>query len=161
MKRIVLMLCATLAASLFFPDYNQRGFAQSSQQFVFKNDEVVKTLKAVTVVAKKDDQWYGAPGPNICGDYVCLYNILNCTNHVNYGYQPVVGASYTVRQFGGNTTSRVVYRGCTDLAIQEKKEYLFAMEGIYSAKEFYVADLSKTDLSDPQYLSTLDRKSVV
>lgn len=144
-----------LAATLFFRDYNQRGFAQNSQQFIFKNDEVAKTLKAVTVIAKKDNRWYGAPGANICGDYVCLYNILNCTNHMNYGYQPVVGASYITRQFGSSTTSRIVYTGCQDLDLQAKKEYLFSMEGIYSAKEFYATDLSKADLSDPQYLSTL------
>jgi uncharacterized protein YfaS (alpha-2-macroglobulin family) len=29
------------------------------------------------------------------------------------------------------------------------------MGGIYSQKEFYVVDLSKTEASDPQYLSTI------
>jgi hypothetical protein len=143
-----------LAASLVFPDHTIRSFAQSSHAFVLKNGEVVKTLKAVVITSKKDDRFFNtsrSAGPNICGDYVCSYGILNCINHLNDGYEPEVGQTYKT---GSNAVSRV-YTGCTALTQSKNNGYLFSMEGIYYKKEFYVADFTKADISDPQYLSTL------
>ncbi|MGG9962782.1 hypothetical protein [Ferruginibacter sp. SUN106] len=145
-----------LAASLIFPDYSPRSFAQSSQAFVLKPGEVAKTLKTVVVAAKKDNSFFTArkPGVNACGDYVCLNGILNCTNHPNDQFQPEVGKSYGNR-FGGNNIVQMVYYGCTALTQLANNEYRFLMQGIYNKKEFYVTDLTKADATDPQYLSTL------
>lgn len=147
----------TLAASLAFPDHTIRSFAQSSQAFVLKNGEVAKTLKTVVITSKKDERLFFSrtPGTNICGDYVCMSGILNCTNHPNDRYEPVAGRSYGSRAFAGGTVTSMVYYGCAALAQPENNEYRFTMEGIYYKKEFYVADLTKADISDPQYLSTL------
>jgi hypothetical protein len=147
----------TLAASLFFADHSPRSFTQSSQAYVFKNDEVTKTLKTVVVSARKDNRMYyfPKPGTNICGDYVCMYGILNCTNHPNDRFEPVVGRTYASRSPGSQVTFSSIYYGCTAITQEAKNEYLFSMEGIYGKKEFYVADLSKADISDPQYISTL------
>jgi hypothetical protein len=148
----------SLAASLLFEDYSPRSYAQNSQAFVLKNGEVVKVLKSVVVTSKKDNSFFNIskPGPNVCGDYVCLNGILNCTNHPNDRYEPIVGRSYGVRNFGGSSTvTRETYYGCTALTQQAKNEYLFSMNGIYNRKEYYVTDLTKVDAGDPQYLSTL------
>jgi hypothetical protein len=147
----------SLAASLVFPDYSPRSFAQSTQAFVLKAGQVAKTLKTVVVTSQKDNRWYSSPkaGTNVCGDYVCMNNILNCTNHPNDRYEPVVGRTYGTRSFGSSTVTQTVYYGCTALTQQAKNEYLFSMEGIYNNKEFYVTDLTKADIADPQFLSTL------
>jgi hypothetical protein len=142
-----------LAASLLFPDYSPRSFAQSSQAFVLKKGEVVKTLKTVVVKATKDDRTYLVqPGTNACGDYVCMNGILNCTNHPNDRYQPVVGRTYGTRYGAGSAVTPMRYDGCLALT---NSEYKFSMQGIYKQKEFYVTDLTKADISDAQYLSTL------
>jgi hypothetical protein len=145
-----------LAASLTFPDYSARSFAQSSQAFVLKPGEAAKTLKTVVVAAKKDNSFFNArkPGANACGDYVCLNGILNCTNHPNDQYQPEVGRMYGNR-FGGTTVVQMMYYGCTALTGPVNNDYKFSMQGIYNKKEFYVTDLKKADATDPQYLSTL------
>jgi len=147
----------SLAGSLVFPDYSPRSFAQSSQAFVLKPGEVAKTLKTVVVTAKKDNSFFNErkPGTNVCGDYVCMNNILNCTNHPNDRYEPIVGRTYGTRSFGSSTIVQTVYYGCTALTNAAKNEYLFSMEGIYNNKEFYVTDLTKADSTDPQYLSTI------
>jgi hypothetical protein len=148
----------TLAASLAFPDHTIRSFAQSSQAFVLKNGEVAKTLKTVVITSNKDETMFSTrvSGPNICGDYVCPYGILNCTNHLNEGFEPVVGRTYSERMgMGNNNMIKRLYQGCIALTEPKNKEYKFTMEGIYYKKEFYVADLAKADISDPQYLSTL------
>jgi len=145
----------SLAASLLFADYSPVSFAQNSQAFVLKNGEVAKVLKTVVVTSKKDDSFFGAlkAGMNICGDYICMNGILNCSNHPNDRYEPVVGKIYSKRF--GSSMVKEVYFGCTALTQEAKNEYLFAMNGIYKRKEFYVTDLTKVDVSDPQYLSTL------
>jgi len=140
-----------LAVSLVFPDYSPKSFAQSSQAFVLKPGEVAKTLKTVIVKSTKDDRFLHQPGTNACGDYVCMNSILNCTNHPNDRYQPIVGRVYGVR-YGAGPVTPMRYEGCLALT---NSEYKFSMQGIYKQKEFYVTDLAKADVSDAQYLSTL------
>lgn len=146
-----------LAASLYFPDYSPRSFTQTSQTAILKSNEVVKTLTAVVVTAKKDNSFFAArsAGTNACGDYVCLNGILNCTNHPNDIYQPVVGRSYGVRSSGGSSIHNEIYYGCSALTREINNAYRFSMEGIYNKKEFYVVDMSKVDATDPQFLSTI------
>lgn len=135
-----------LAASLSLSNYDVRSFAQTSQAVVLKSEEGGKRLLDVKVVAKIDNTIYSPRrGPNICGDYVCSYGILNCRNHVFDGYEPILGRMY----------NGVIYSGCSSLRTDMKKEFLISLDGIYKKKEFYLTDLSKTDASDPQYLSTL------
>lgn len=140
-----------LASSLHFQDFAESSFIQSSQAFNLQKNEIAKTLETV-VITTKNDQFRGS---NACGDYVCSFNILNCINHVNEGYLPVVGKRYGVRSFGQLEVMQEVYRGCRALELQLSSEHRFAMEGIYSKKEFYVTDFSKSPISESQYISTI------
>lgn len=146
-----------LAATILFSNYEVKSFAQSSQSFVLQKEEGGKRLLDVKVVAKSFNNIFAAPlrGRNMCGDYVCGAGILNCKNHPFDEYQPVVGKTYGFRYGGSNRIDQIVYEGCSQLVENTNKEFLFAMDGVYSKKEFYVNDLTKTDASDPQYLSTL------
>ncbi|HEX8462054.1 MAG TPA: hypothetical protein VF623_11510 [Segetibacter sp.] len=145
-----------LAASLLFNHYNISSFSQTSQGVVLKKEEGAKRLLDVKVTAKKDVSIFGTRGPNACGDYVCSFGVLNCPNHPFDGYEPVLGQTYTVKSAGGGSVvGKVIYTGCQDLLQENKKEYQAKIDGIYTKKEFYVADFSKSDASDPQYLSTI------
>jgi hypothetical protein len=147
-----------LATSLLFNNYDVGSFAQSSQAVVLKTEEGAKRLLDVKVTAKKDVSIFatGRRGTNVCGDYVCMYGILNCPNHVGDGYEPVVGRTYSIKSPGSRQSmGTMVYEGCQALLKDDKKDYLAKLDGIYTKKEFYVADFSKVDASDPQYLSTI------
>jgi hypothetical protein len=140
-----------LASYLPFHDFAERNFSQTSKAFVLQKNEVAKTLETVIIKAKKDK----FRGTNACGDYVCLFDVLNCINHPNDGYHPVVGNSYRTRSFGQSAVSYEVYRGCRALELQLSNGHRFAMEGIYSKKDFYVTDFTKSPTSEQQYISTL------
>lgn len=108
-------------------------------------------LKEVVIKDKKDDSFYssfGAPGSNACGDYVCMYNILNCPNHhsSSNNTQPVQGRSYS---YQGRS---FVYPGCIS---QPERPNAVSFKGIYAAQEFYPSDYSEINPSQPEYLSTL------
>ena len=107
-------------------------------------------MKEVVITNKKDDSFNfarGKIGRNACGDYVCVYNILNCRNHVTDGLntQPVVGNYYMV-----NGRS-IEYKECkvfarTDISFVQYK-------GINLPKEFYQSDYK--DPNEPALFSTI------
>jgi hypothetical protein len=126
--------------------------SHSSRADLLPAGEVVRKMAAVIIKARKDNSIYWSKGANVCGDYVCMYNVLNCINHppgTNGTHAPVVGGRYRV--FGGETT----YNGCSELWKGKNKDYETTVDGIRTPMEFYVDDLSKKELSDPQYLSTI------
>ena len=107
-------------------------------------------LKEVKIKDKNDNSLYSGTGrgPNACGDYVCIYNILNCPNHrTDPGNRPPVeGGSYL---FEGRLTT---YRGCT----KEKDQHVAAIfNGIHYSMQFYPADYAQVNPSAPEYLSTI------
>ncbi len=83
---------------------------------------------------------------NACGDYVCSYEILNCPNHRN--------ASNNTLPVKGRTYRGVVYQGCT-AEEQPAPQNAVKFKGIYAAQEFYPADYSEVNPSQPEYISTL------
>ncbi|WP_343524477.1 hypothetical protein [Pedobacter sp.] len=95
-------------------------------------------LKEVVIKKVKDERTNFAKNAfaNECGDYVCMYNILNCPNHYgNPGNKnPLKGGMY--KTAGGGST---VYQGCVG---QEHKPNLVILRGINLPKEFYIADIN-------------------
>jgi hypothetical protein len=88
-----------------------------------------------------------------CMDWVCMNNVLNCTNHPS-GTKPVRGALYQMRQ--GTKMVEVRYAGCKNEQDQaDPKELLFRVKGRYYSKEFYVADYSKHNPDMPETLTTI------
>ncbi len=81
---------------------------------------------------------------NICGDYVCLYDILNCPNHRDdpNNRPGVKGEVYYIN--GKKNT----YPGCGGIS-----EHGFA--GIYEAAEFYPADYEMKSPLGNEYVSTI------
>jgi len=104
-------------------------------------------LKDVVIKFKKDDVTFANKGSNSCGDYVCLYNILNCANHAGNleNRKPLKGKSYM--RTGGGT---IIYAGCTD---HDDKPNLKILKGISLAKDFYMSDVS--NVNEPINFPTL------
>ncbi|SDD86132.1 hypothetical protein [Pedobacter soli] len=96
-------------------------------------------LKDVIIKKVKDERTDFAKNAfaNACGDYVCMYNILNCPNHFgNSGNKsPMKGEVYKIAGGTGST----VYQGCVG---QEHKPNLVILRGINLPKEFYIADIN-------------------
>lgn len=120
----------------------------NNSDLVFKNNEKAIRLKEV-VIKKTDDRRFhyarGGAGANACGDYVCIYNILNCRNHVaDVGNtQPIAGVTYK----GSNGP----YQECNNYAKDDKSYVEFA--GIRYHKEFYLDDYK--DPLEPAFFSTI------
>ncbi len=120
---------------------------QDTRQTMIPGDEKVKTLAAVVVTPGGDNSLYGTK-KNACGDYVCLYGILNCPNHPFGGREPVAGQAYYSPGSGG---ARVTYVGCNEM----KRDNVIAVKGIYTHKEFYGSDYSVANPPDAEYISTI------
>ncbi|MES2371322.1 MAG: hypothetical protein V4557_02000 [Bacteroidota bacterium] len=139
-------LTGTLAHQLVYENFDAGSFERNTETMLVKPGEKATVLKEVIVTDKKDRSISGTAGRNECGDYVCLYNVLNCPNHP-YGTMPVEGKSY--RTGGGSMT----YQGCV-LAKKENK-FMIYFKGIYQAKEFYQEDYATISPSAQMYLSTI------
>ena len=120
-----------------------------NSDLVFKNNEKAIRLKEVTIKKTDDNRRFnyarGGSGANACGDYVCMYNILNCRNHIaDLGNtQPVPGITYN----GSNEP----YQECKNYAKDDKSFLEFA--GIRYHKEFYLDDYK--DPAEPAFFSTI------
>ncbi|PJJ80443.1 hypothetical protein [Mucilaginibacter auburnensis] len=119
---------------------------ENSNALQLPGSERAIRLKEVTIKDKKEDDFF-ATGPNPCGDYICVYNILNCPNHRGASdcKPPVKGATY---RSGINGTGTVVYQGCNQTSGLKFK-------GIYAPQDFYPSDYSELNPSQPEYLSTI------
>jgi hypothetical protein len=139
-----------LAVQADEPAANTGKFLQYSRDLVLPDFDKVNYLAQVTVTARtnRDQSIYGAA--NSCGDYVCPYNILNCSNHAGLPANrlPVKGKSYGSR--GGG---QVMYWGC--VLDEPGHEPVSQYDGIKIGKEFYPEDFSNKTDGIPEYISTL------
>ena len=132
------------ATEMDIPRYELGEQKQHSSQFQLSGLDNTVQLQEVVVKGRKDVSVESFTGPNACGDFVCMYNILNCMNH--YGHtsntQPVKGRRYA---------DGIIYSGCR---VYEHRT-TWQVDGIYTAREFYGVDEKVFDFPDPQLLSTL------
>ena len=121
----------------------------NNADLVLKSNEKAIRLKEVVIKSKKDNSigYLGAQGSNACGDYVCLYNILNCPNHRTdfNNTEPIVGRSYYTNGY------QKVYQECR-LGLGLDENYL-QFNGIHFQKEFYINDYK--DPQEPAFFSTI------
>lgn len=128
---------------------------QTTQQMQIKGLEHAIQIKEVKITANKDngDNFFRgvrSMGTNECGDYVCMYNILNCRNHVHEmtNHPPMIGAVYR----GSNGP----YAGCVKNPVKVVDESdVLKFKGIYAAQEFYPTDFSQTKDTTPEYIPTI------
>ncbi|TKC07967.1 hypothetical protein FA048_12440 [Pedobacter polaris] len=118
---------------------------QNNAELVLKSNEKLIRLKEVVINNKNDNGFNFLRGANACGDYVCVYNILNCRNHVgDFGNkQPVAGRSYLTN--GIMTT----YQVCNTKDLNG----LYLIDGIHTPKEFYMSDYKEP--LEPAFFSTI------
>lgn len=123
------------------------------------NDDIpsIKRLKEIVITAKANEVFGTGPGgngANICGDYVCIYQILNCPNHFNdvLNRPPKDGELvYTTT----SRTTKVIYRGCTNLRNGNLNRNTIRIPGIYTTKEFFGVEQEQKDAAEPEYRSTI------
>ncbi|MFD0750417.1 carboxypeptidase-like regulatory domain-containing protein [Mucilaginibacter calamicampi] len=125
---------------------------ENSNLFKLASTEHAIQLKEAVIKAKKDDFFnqssaIGQFGTNSCGDYVCRFHVFNCPNHRNESDNrpAIVGEVYNGR----------VYMGCKNSYPLIKQPNSLTFKGIYAAQEFYPADYSEINPSQPEYVSTL------
>ncbi|WP_316828403.1 hypothetical protein [Pedobacter miscanthi] len=106
-------------------------------------------LKEVMIIKKKDERidFIKNSYANRCGDYVCMYNILNCPNHMSDPGNkiPVKGKVYN-NEIGLAT----MYSGCMEY---ESKPNVTILKGINLPKEFYASDIANKN--EPINLATV------
>jgi len=135
-----------------------------NEALALKGFEHAIALREVKVKGVKDNSLLNSssaekimPTENECGDYICMFGILNCPNHKGFANNiiPVVGEYYIIRG------RKVKYFGCTPFSPKNKNIELSAIQGIKYSKEFYGSDYSVVNPSQPEYLSTLFWKHLV
>lgn len=114
----------------------------NNAELLLKDNEKAIRLKEV-VITNQSSKFMYFVGRNECGDYVCMYNILNCRNHTEGGSLPIKGKSYN------SNGLRVIYEGCT---IPDKNLFTL-INSIHIEKEFYKDDYK--DPQEPAFFSTL------
>lgn len=123
----------------------------NNSQMVLKGNEKAIRLKEVVISNKNNNSFnyaQGSPGTNACGDYVCVYNILNCRNHTHGSpgnTQPVAGRTYM------SDGRQIIYHECKVSA--EIEGTFVKFDGIRHPKEFYLNDYK--DPQEPAFFSTL------
>lgn len=125
------------------PTYGFLKTEQSSKEYQMAGFENMVALKEVVVKGRKNELVL-KPLSNPCGDYVCMFGILNCSNH--FGHY-----NNTLPKKGGRYAEGIVYFGCI---VYEDKP-VSQVDGIYTTREFYGVDPKLFDFPDPQLLSTL------
>jgi len=126
-------------------------------QFVLKGLNHTIALKEVKITAKKDNNYSSSsaatlmPTENECGDYICMFGIFNCPNHVGFANNiiPTVGQYYMIR---GRMTR---YMGCIVPIVKNKESFGMYFQGINISKEFYGSDYSIVNPSQPELISTI------
>jgi hypothetical protein len=154
--RINQLLAGKLKNDTFAPTENTNSELLSLKGFehyINLQEVKIKASKANYMSSSFDAGW----GSNSCGDYVCVFGILNCANHRNNmgNKPPTVGKNYIVK--GGEF---ITYVGCT-LPDQSMAKALFTFDGIKYSKEFYGSDYSQYNPPQPEYISTIYWKQQV
>jgi hypothetical protein len=136
----------------------------SSSQPLSGFDQAIR-LSEVVVKGGKGGGLYGTKGvggTNACGDYVDEWGYLNYPYSAgrSNNTQPVKGKAYRIRTdvkgYGPGThhvftVRQVIYQGC----IGDENKYVYDIEGIYFAREFYGITKDDVLLSEPIFQSTL------
>jgi hypothetical protein len=134
-----------------FHRVNAGRFLQHSQELALDGMQTIRHLAPVTIISRvrRDAMFHRIM--NECGDYVCRYNILNCSNHFGDpgGRAPEKGKAYHVP--GSGIT---VYWGCV-LEDNSNLRALFQYDGIKIGKEFYAENFNGMVSGNPEYISTI------
>ncbi|HTH83004.1 MAG TPA: hypothetical protein VL490_08720 [Mucilaginibacter sp.] len=144
----------SVIAQLIPENYAVQAQRTTSYINLAANDHAIN-LKGVQIRANKDNSFYAAGGgPNACGDFVCVNNILNCRNHIDdpRNRPAIKGQVYYIN----GTTQTTYYTKCA-----APDEYKLILNGIYTQQEFYPIDYSKESPSQPEYQSTIFWKHFV
>jgi len=106
-------------------------------------------LKEVKIKGTDDNQLTA----NACGDYYCIYRVLDCPNHRADPRNkiPVKGGAYYQYDATTNTQSLIIYPGCNPDEYDPTK----GLDGIHYSREFYPVDYSVNSPTQPEYLSTI------
>jgi len=90
---------------------------------------------------------------NACGDYVCINGIVNCPNHHHdkQNHIPIKGKTYYIFNPLTQQKKEFVYQGCNPDDNNAEKGFA----GIHYNIDFYPADYSVDNPTDPDLLSTL------
>lgn len=134
-----------LAANVQFDNDIKSSSMQDTRFTVLKDGEGAR-LPEVIVTAGKQDTFI-SNAKNECGDYVCMYGILNCPNHPFGGRLPVKGENY--RLPGGGS---LVYLGCAE---KSRREFMTPLPVISEPLPFTISDYSASTQTAPDYLSTI------
>jgi len=117
---------------------------QNNEALVLKSNEREIRLKEVVISGNGLSSKFNFTA-NECGDYVCVYNILNCENHRgSLGNKPPLKGKIYQSQAGS-----VVYQGCVSV----DQKLFFKVPAIHLNKEFYNNDYK--DPMEPAYFSTI------
>jgi hypothetical protein len=147
----------SISESYQAPNYNRLVFNKKSDDADNLNGlEHVIRLKEVKISSINDNSLYGKTGmmANACGDYVCMYDILNCPNHRfnSSNRLPIRGDSYYQLDVFTGMMRKLVYQGCS---VNQDKQPATTIDGIKYSMEFYPSDYLKYNPSEPEYLSTI------
>lgn len=114
---------------------------------VLQSDFNGHALKDVSVKSNDKNVVFGS---NACGDYVCLYNVLNCPNHPTGPHTlPIAGNVY----YSPGDGKKVVYEGCNTASLHNAS--IRKIDGVYYAREFYGMDSLTLTQPDIQTMSTI------
>lgn len=122
---------------LTYKDYNTTAQQNTANAQLDGFQRSIK-LNEVKIIDKKDDQFFGVGKLYVnakCGDYICRYGILNCPNH-------------------RNERDNVYITDCP-IKLPPNTSYRVMFKGIYNSVEFYPADYSQLNPSQPDYVSTI------
>lgn len=118
----------------------------------------IKRLKEIVVTAKPKNDLFGTGpggnGANECGDYVCIYTILNCPNHFNDALNKPPKNGDRVYTTTSRTT-KIIYTACTNTRNGNFNRNTLKVPGIYMAKEFFGVEQEQKDMAEPEYRSTI------
>ena len=137
------------------------SYTNNTDSLALKGLDHAIALKEIKITASNNNnnvhgllQGYG---PNVCGDYVCRFHILNCINHRNEqdNTSPKNGETYLVQT--RDKVEKITYQGCSvpDFHIP------LVLDGVKYSQEFYGSDYSVLSPSQPEYLSTIYWKHLV
>lgn len=130
-----------LITDLLFRPFTKYPAQQDSKQLLLNDSFKIHVLQEVVVRAK--EKLYGFT--NACGDFLCVYSVLNCLDHPPM-YKPLKGHRYNTYFHG-----MVIYQGCWS----EDQQAVFNVNKIFTAREFYGMDSALLQQSAPEYMSTI------
>ncbi|MET0242917.1 MAG: hypothetical protein ABW174_05600 [Flavitalea sp.] len=134
--------------------FNESNISTSASAYKVVEFESVKMLDEVVVKSSKDKKIYGFSVDLDelvnCYDYVCMNNVLNCTEHV-IGSKPVPGSQYYTAD------GPIIYRNCINKIAPKwrDRDAGIKIPAVYFTKEFYPLDETKISDESPQLLSTV------